>query len=316
METQELLHSHLNYNLYTLCSRVFTTFHTGLRNTKWTSFLRSLRSQHTRFWKPTRYFTKSQTTIPPLNYQGDIVYLSSLKAEALPQQFERSNQLTLHLGSQHHSAKVTRSVEHFFQTTTPHTPPLQLTNIYEPKCKISSLKIRSAPGDDEITSLMLRNLSRKALCHLSHLFNFILRLQHFPNSWKNANVIPIFKPNKPPSEPSSYRPIGLLSTLSKLFERVLTARLTSFVNQRHLLPNVQFGFRKKHSTVAQLARITDFITNGFNLHKHTGMILLDIENAYDTVWIHGLLFKLITVKFPTHFFSSKHSWKDEPSRYT
>ena len=161
-----------------------------------------------------------------------------------------------------------------------------------------------------------RNLSQKALCHLSHLFNHILRLQHFPNSWKNAKVVPILKPNKPPSEPSSYRPISLLSTLSKLFERVLTARLTSFVNQHHLLPNVQFGFRKKHSTVAQLARITDFITNGFNLHKHTVMILLDIEKAYDTVWIHGLLFKFITLKFPTHFFSSKHSRKDEPSRYT
>ena len=130
---------------------------------------------------------------------------------------------------------------------------------------------------------MLRHLSQKALCHLSRLFNHILRLQHFPNSWKNAEVVPILKPNKPPTEPSSYRPISLLSMLSKLFERVLTARLTSFVNQRHLLPNVQFGFRKKLSTVAQLARITDFITNGFNLHKHTGMILLDIEKAYDSV---------------------------------
>ena len=138
---------------------------------------------------------------------------------------------------------MTRSVERFFQNTTPHTPPLQLTNIYELKRKISSLQIRSAPGDDGITSLMLRNLSQKALCHLTHLFNHILRLQHFPNSWKNAKVVPILKPNKPPTEPSSYRPISLLSTLSKLFERILTARLTSLVNQRHLLPNAQFGFR-------------------------------------------------------------------------
>ena len=105
----------------------------------------------------------------------------------------------------------------------------------------------------------------------------------FPQQLEECKSNPILKPNNPPSEPSSYRPISLLSTLSKLFERVLTARLTSFVNQRHLLPNVQFGFRKKHSTVAQLARIADFITNGFNLHKHTGMILLDIEKAYDSV---------------------------------
>ena len=93
---------------------------------------------------------------------------------------------------------------------------------------------------------------------------------------------------------------SLLSTLGKLFERIIAVRLTSFVSQHHLLPHAQFGFRKKHSTVAQLTRITDYVTNGFNLHKHSGMILLDIEKAYDTVWIHGLLYKLIIFKLPTY----------------
>jgi hypothetical protein len=66
------------------------------------------------------------------------------------------------------------------------------------------------------------------------------------------------------------------------------------------LPQEQFGFRKKHITVAQLARISDHITNGFNLHKHTGMVLLDLEKAYDTVWFSGLLYKLITFKLPNY----------------
>jgi len=76
--------------------------------------------------------------------------------------------------------------------------------------------------------------------------------------------------------------------------------MTSFVNRQHLLHHVQFGFRKKHSTVSQLARITDYISNGYNLHKHTGMILLDLEKVYDTVWIHGLLYKFIVFKLPTY----------------
>ena len=95
-------------------------------------------------------------------------------------------------------------------------------------------------------------------------------------------------------------PISLLSALDKLFERIIEVRLTSFVNQHHLLPHTQFGFRRKHSTVAQMARITDYVTNCFNLHKHSAMILLDIEKTYDTVWIFGLLYKLIIFKLPTY----------------
>jgi hypothetical protein len=125
-------------------------------------------------------------------------------------------------------------------------------------------------------------------------------LGHFPATWKSAKVIPIPKSNKPSTDPKSYRPISLLSTLGKLFERIRAVRLTSFANQHHLLSHAQFGFRKKHSTVAQLARITDYVTNGFNLHKHSGMILLDIEKAYDTVWIYDILYKLIIFKLPTY----------------
>jgi hypothetical protein len=88
----------------------------------------------------------------------------------------------------------------------------------------------------------------------------------------------------------------MLRTLGKLFERIIAARLTSYVNRQHLLPHEQFGFHKKHSTFSQLARITDYISNSSNLHKHSGMVLLDLEKAYDTVWIHGLLYKLIVFK--------------------
>jgi hypothetical protein len=202
------------------------------------------------------------------------------------------------MGTPHHTTTITRFVERFFRNTTPHTFPLQLTNIYEVKRKLLTLKLRSAPG--KITPLMLRHLSRKTLTHLTNLFNHLLRLGHFPTCWKKAKVVPITKPNKSGTDPNSYRPVSLLSTFGKLFERIIAIRLTSFVNRQHLLPHAQFGFRKKHSTVSQLARITEYTSNGFNLHKHSGMVLLDLEKAYDTVLIHGLLCKLIVLKLPTY----------------
>jgi hypothetical protein len=84
-----------------------------------------------------------------------------------------------------------------------------------------------------------------------------------------------------------------------------------FVNRTHLLPDVQFGFRKQHPLVAQLARITDYVTHGFNLRKHTGMALLDLEKTYDTVWITGLLYKLIVYTIPAHLLVLLQSYLTE-----
>jgi hypothetical protein len=147
---------------------------------------------------------------------------------------------------------------------------------------------------------MLRHLPTRAIQHLTLLFNSILQLGYFPTIWKTAKVIPIHKPNKTPTDANSYHPISLLSSISKLLERIIASRLTTFVNQNHLIPETQFGFRKKHSTVSQLTRIVDHISHGYNLCKHTGMALLDLEKAYDTFWITGLLYKLIVLKVPEY----------------
>ena len=104
----------------------------------------------------------------------------------------------------------------------------------------------------------------KSLVYLTQLFNHLLRRGFFPTNWKRAKVIPIPQPKKPSSDPNSYRPISLFSTFGKLFERIIAGPLTSFVTQHNLLPHELFGFRKKHSTVSQLARISDHVTNGFN----------------------------------------------------
>jgi hypothetical protein len=57
---------------------------------------------------------------------------------------------------------------------------------------------------------------------------------------------------------------------------------------------------ENHSKVSQLARITDCITHGFNLRRHTGIVLLDIEKAYDLVWINSLLLKEYDVHVSVH----------------
>ena len=83
---------------------------------------------------------------------------------------------------------------------------------------------------------------------LLHLFSASLRLGILPDSWKTANVIAIPKPGKDPLSPSSYRPISLLLTLSKLLERIITDRVTYFLETQQLLDPFQFGFRQGRGT--------------------------------------------------------------------
>jgi hypothetical protein len=126
--------------------------------------------------------------------------------------------------------------------------------------------------------------------------------------WKQARVVDIHKPRKPPSDPGAYRPISLLSTISKILERLVAKRLSRQAIGGGIIPPEQFGFRKHHSTTAQLTRLTEFIAHGYNIRKHTGLITIDLEKAYDTVWINGLIFKLISFKFPAYLIKFIHSY--------
>jgi hypothetical protein len=62
----------------------------------------------------------------------------------------------------------------------------------------------------------------------------------------------------------------------------------------------QFGFRPKHSTSLQLARLVERITSNFGEKRLTGAVFLDVAKAFNTVWIDGLLYKLTLLNFPSY----------------
>ena len=98
----------------------------------------------------------------------------------------------------------------------------------------------------------------------------------------------------------SYRPISLLDTLGKLFEKILLSRILHEVSTRGLLRDEQFRFRPKHSTALQLARLAERVYRNFGERRLTGAVFLDVAKAFDTVWVDGLLYKLTTLNFPSY----------------
>lgn len=80
--------------------------------------------------------------------------------------------------------------------------------------------------------------------------------------------------------------------MSKIVERLLLKRLKSIVEERKLIPNHQFGFREKHSTIEQVHRITDVIEEALEGKQICSSIFLDVVQAFDKVWHRGLKYKL------------------------
>ena len=72
------------------------------------------------------------------------------------------------------------------------------------------------------------------------------------------------------------RPISLLSSTSKILEKVIKKKMTNHIDENNILPPQQFGFRRKHNNMHPLVRINNLVKLNFHQEKSTGMILLDI----------------------------------------
>lgn len=158
-----------------------------------------------------------------------------------------------------------------------------------------------SPGFDLITSEVANNLPKRAIVHLTHIYNSILRLSYFPLLWKFSNIIMIQKPNKPPDSTSSYRPISLLPFFAKILERLLLKRIVPIIAEKQILPDYQFGFRTSHSTIHQVHRLVDAISYSLEKKLYCTCAFLDISQAFDRVWHQGLLYKLKSF-LPTSYF--------------
>ena len=113
---------------------------------------------------------------------------------------------------------------------------------------------------------------------------------------------------KDPVLPPPYRPISLLDTIGKLFEKILLARILHVVNECGLMRYEQFGFRPRHSTSLQLACLVERITRNFGEKTLTVAVFLDAAKAFDTVWIDGLLYKLTVLNFPSYIVHKNASY--------
>ena len=146
----------------------------------------------------------------------------------------------------------------------------------------------TSAGPDEIHYQLLKYLPDASLLLLLNVFNQIWISGNFSSDWRKAIVIPIPKPGKDPTNPTSYRPIALTNCICKTMEQMINHRLVWYLKSQ-LATNVQCGFRSTPSMVDHLVRFEMFCREAFIHNQHLVSLFFDLEKAYDTTWKYGIM---------------------------
>ena len=155
------------------------------------------------------------------------------------------------------------------------------------------MNAHKSAGIDGIPADVIKNCSDIFAPLLTSLINLSFSQGTFPSCLKIARVIPISKGNDK-TDINNYRPISLLSVVSKVFERIRYSRNISFLEKLHLLNDSQFGFRSKRSCVDAIAHIVEKIREDHHKTFYT-CIFLDLKKAFDTVDHTRLLQKIYKI---------------------
>ena len=164
------------------------------------------------------------------------------------------------------------------------------TNKYEIIDIINTIDITKAVGPHSIPSNILHLIKDIISEPLAEIINISFETGIYIDNLKISKTVPIFKEKGSKFDRSNYRPISLLSNVNKLIEKIVFKRLNSFLEINNCMYDLQFGFRKKHSTSHALFDLTEEVRNALDNSDFSAGVFIDLQKAFDTV-DHNILIK-------------------------
>ena len=203
------------------------------------------------FWRICNSVLKrNKSSLSSLSLGSDNMVVSSAdKAELLCHEFAKNSSLN----------DENKSPPSFPSRTAATLSSVSIT-VRQVRRILKCLDASKSSGPDGIPVIVLKECAPELAPVFSKLFRKCLAAGEYPSCWKVASVVPIPKKGCDSSQPSSYRPISLLSVIGKVFESVVNAHLLSYLEAHHLLSDTQYGFRYARSTGDLLVYVTEHVS--------------------------------------------------------
>ncbi|GFV37002.1 probable RNA-directed DNA polymerase from transposon X-element [Trichonephila clavipes] len=284
---RNLYHRTLDPHYKTLYNRAKKNVKKELKNytnENWTARLQALSTQDNSLWAVQKFFKNKRSDIPSLHCNTGTAITDKQQANILAESIlDNFTENERHKNDFDEEDEIVNNTVKAFIS---HPPPPTAETAYPSEIisYIKSSNAKKAPDKDGISNRMTKNFTLKAILILTILINKILKHNYFPKIWKEAIIFPILKPDS-----------------------------KNIININNIINPNQYGFTNKLSTLHPLLNLTEAISEGFQRKKSTGAVFLDIQKAFDHVWLTGLTFKLITYNIPPPLICLLHSYNSDRS---
>ena len=283
------------------------------KTARWQSFLSNIQETHDNtdraFWTHLSRIYKTRS--PPfykLNTGKELLSSHQEISDELSRYYTEQFKAPVVDYSDAHDVKIDTEYNELLTKLEMNSESVEETNITEITRIIKQLKPKKSTGVDLVSNFMIKRLPPSYIGCLVKCFNSWLKECRYPSVWKIAKIITLNKLKTGSPNCEQTRPISLLATHSKIFEKIVLSRIRLWAESNHLVPHEQSGFRPKCLLPTRVLSIYQEVKNNMAANLPTLALYVDYQKAYDRVWHAALLVKLSRFGMPCNLLKMIENW--------